>query len=385
MKVVIAPQAFKGSLSATEAAKAIEEGLLKVFPASEAVRVPVADGGDGTLEVLVENTGGEIFTSTVTGPLVEPVQARWGIMGDGRTAVIEMAQASGLALVPPDKRNPCRTTTNGTGQLIREALDRGYRRIIVGLGGSATNDGGAGMAQALGVRFLDAQRHELAPGGASLAQLASIDLSGLHPSLKEAEIIAATDVNNPLYGPKGSSAVYGPQKGATPQMVEELERALKHYARVVQEHLGVDITERPGTGAAGGLGAGLMAFASAEVRSGIGLVCEVLGFDKHLMGTHLVVTGEGRLDGSTVYDKAPIGIAQRAKAQRIPVIALAGSLGTGYEAVYDHGIDAVVCIVDKPMAIRESLHRTYELLAQATERSLRLLRLGGGLGPAATP
>ncbi len=375
MKVVIAPQSFKGSVSGPMAAKAIDEGLRKVFPQAETVLVPVADGGDGTLEALVKTTSGQTFSSRVLGPLRNSVNARWGVMGDGKTAVIEMAQASGLVLVPFASRNPKHTTTHGTGQLIKLALNRGYRRIIVGMGGSATNDGGAGMAWALGARFRDKEGQPLPPGGAALASLASIDLTRLHPALKDTEVIAASDVDNPLCGPTGASAVYGPQKGATVKTVEELDKALERYASVIKATLGQDVANRPGAGAAGGMGAGLMAFANGEVRSGIDIVCEVLDFDKHLKGADLVITGEGRLDASTAYNKAPVGVARRAAARGIPVIALAGSLGRGFESVYDHGISAAVCIVDRPMSMRESVAKTYELLASATERSLRLLNL----------
>ena len=357
------------------AAKAIDEGLRKVFPQAETVLVPVADGGDGTLEALVKTTSGQTFSSRVLGPLRNSVNARWGVMGDGKTAVIEMAQASGLVLVPFASRNPKHTTTHGTGQLIKLALNRGYRRIIVGMGGSATNDGGAGMAWALGARFRDKEGQPLPPGGAALASLASIDLTRLHPALKDTEVIAASDVDNPLCGPTGTSAVYGPQKGANVKTVEELDKALERYASVIKATLGQDVANRPGAGAAGGMGAGLMAFANGEVRSGIDIVCEVLDFDKHLKGADLVITGEGRLDASTAYNKAPVGVARRAAARGIPVIALAGSLGRGFESVYDHGISAAVCIVDRPMSMRESVAKTYELLASATERSLRLLNL----------
>ena len=373
--MVIAPQSFKGGLSGGRAAKAIEAGLRRAIPKAEAALVPVADGGDGTLEALVGNTSGRIFTSRVSGPLRAPVNARWGVMGNGATAVIEMAQASGLTLMPLDGRSPTRATTYGTGQLIREALDRGYRRLLVGMGGSATNDGGAGMAAALGARFLDEDGSPLPPGGAALSRLAFIDTSGLHPALRDAELIAASDVDNPLCGPEGASAVYGPQKGAGPQVVEELDRALAHYARVIKEGLGVDVRDVPGAGAAGGLGAGLMAFAGGRVESGIDIVCDALRFDSRLAGASLVVTGEGRIDASTIYNKAPVGVARRAKAQGLPVIALAGSLGRGYRAVYDHGIDAVVCIVDRPMPTRVSIERTYELLSSASERTFRLLAL----------
>jgi len=231
------------------------------------------------------------------------------------------------------------------------------------------------MARALGARFHDKEGEALPQGGAALARLASIDVTNLHPALKDTEVIAASDVDNPLCGPKGASAVYGPQKGASPKIVEELDKALDHYAAIIKDSLGLDVAIQPGAGAAGGLGAGLMAFAGGQVRSGVDIVCDVLGFDDHLIGAHLVITGEGRIDASTIYNKAPIGVARRAAAHKIPVIALAGSLGKGFEAVYDHGIVAVVCIVDRPMPIRDSIGRTYELLTSATERSLRLLNL----------
>ena len=375
MRIVIAPQSFKGSVSGPEAARAIQEGILRVFPKAETVLVPVADGGDGTLDALVEATSGQTFASRVNGPLRQRVQARWGVMGDCKTAVIEMAQASGLALLPYKDRNPRHTSTYGTGQLIKRALDRGYRRIIVGMGGSATNDGGVGMAWALGARFYDSKGLPLTPGGAALSRLASIDVLGLHPALKRAEIIAASDVDNPLCGPEGASAVYGPQKGANANTVRVLDKALERYASVVRESLGIDVAERPGAGAGGGLGAGLMAFCGGQVRSGIDIVCQVLDFDARLQGADLVITGEGRLDASTAYNKAPVGVARRASALGIPVIALAGSLGRGFEAVYEHGISAAVCIVDRPLSMRVSVARTSELLTAAAERAMRLLAI----------
>ena len=310
MKIVIAPQSFKGSISALEAARAIERGVRAAAPEAETVLVPVADGGDGTLDALVDSTGGQVFRSTVTGPLGRPLDAVWGVMGDGRTAIVEMALASGLALIPPRRRDPRITTTRGTGEIIKEALDRGFSRIIVGLGGSATNDGGAGMASALGVHFWDAEGCPLPGGGAALDRLARIDASGLHPALAQAVIVGATDVTNPLCGPTGASAIYGPQKGASPEIVAELDAALGNFARVVRQDLGRDVAERPGAGAAGGLGAGLMVFTGAELRSGIDMVCEVLEFDRHLEGADLVITGEGRADHSTIYDKAPAHVAK---------------------------------------------------------------------------
>jgi len=375
-KIIIAPQSFKGGLFALAAAQAIERGVLAADPDAETVLVPVADGGDGTLEALVNSTGGEIFRSIVTGPLDQAVDAMWGVMGDGQTAVIEMARPSGLALIPPNRRNPRISTTRGTGEIIKEALDKGYTRIIVGLGGSATNDAGAGMATALGARFLDDAGQPLPNGGAALAKLASIDVSNLHPKLGEAQIIGATDVTNPLCGPTGASAVYGPQKGASPQVVAELDAALANFARILQKDLGKDVLQLPGSGAAGGLGGGLVALTGAELRSGIDMVCEILEFDRHLEGASLVITGEGRADESTIYDKAPVGVARRAALKGVPTIILAGSIGPGYQKLYQHSIAGVFCIADRPMSFERSLARTAELLEGGAERTVRMLMAG---------
>ena len=375
MKIVIAPQGFKGGISGLEAARAIARGVLAAVPDAETVLIPVADGGDGTLHALVDATGGEIFTSTVTGPINQQVEAQWGVMGDGRTAVIEMARASGLAMVPPRRRNPKVTTTLGTGELLREALERGYRRVIVGLGGSATNDGGAGMATALGARFLDSSGNSLPTGGGALARLDRIDTSGIVDQIAGAEIIAATDVTNPLCGPTGASAVYGPQKGASPELVAELDAALLNFARVVSRDIGRDVLDIPGAGAAGGLGAGLMAFAGAKMRSGIDMVCQVLDFDSHLAGADLVITGEGRADRSTVFDKAPVGVARHARAHGVPTVLLAGSLGEGHEELYDHGVASVLCISDGAMTFQQALSRTGEMLEGTAERAVRLFLL----------
>lgn len=378
MKIVIAPQSFKGSVAALAAAQAIERGVRRAEPAAETALVPVADGGDGTLEALAGSSGGQIFRSSVAGPLGQAVEAAWGVMGDGQTAVVEMAQASGLALLPPARRNPRTATTQGTGEIIREALDKGYTRIIVGLGGSATNDAGTGMAAALGVKFRDGQGKVLPRGGAALARLESIDLSGRHPGLERAEIIGATDVTNPLCGPEGASAVYGPQKGASPEVVAELDAALANFARVAQRDVGMDFLqeEYPGSGAAGGLGAGLMAFAGATLRSGIDLVCQALNFEEQVKDADLVITGEGRADVSTIYDKSPVGVARKAAVYGVPTIILAGSLGEGYAELYQHGIAAVACIADQPMTFEQSLARTEELLEGAAERAVRLWRVG---------
>ena len=383
MKIVIAPQGFKAGISGLEAAEAIARGVAAALPDAAIVLAPVADGGDGTLNALVEGTGGQVFASQVTGPLGQPLEARWGVMGDGETAVIEMARASGLALISQRRRDPLTATTYGTGELLREALERGFTRLIVGLGGSATNDGGAGMAAALGVRFLDADGDELPPGGAALARLERIDLAGLHPRLAQVEITAATDVTNPLCGPNGASAIFGPQKGATEEMIQELDAALAHYAAVLRRDLGratglaVDLAGQPGAGAAGGLGAGLLAFAGATLRSGIDMVCEVLDFDALLQDADLVITGEGRADRSTIFNKAPVGVARHAQRYGVPTALLAGSLGPGYEELYQHGIAAVVCIADRPMTFEQSISRSAELLEGAAERTVRAISIGG--------
>ena len=361
-----------------EAARAIQRGVLAALPDAETVLVPVADGGDGTLHALVNATGGRIFTSEVTGPLGAPLDADWGAMGNGDTAVVEMARASGLALLPPTLRNPRTTTTRGVGEIVKKALDQGFRRIIVGLGGSATNDGGAGMASALGAKLLDSRGIPLEEGGAELIRLDRIDASGLYPALKDATIIGATDVINPLCGPTGASAVYGPQKGATPEIVAELDGALAHYAKIVKRDLGKDVLDLPRAGAAGGLGAGLAAFLDGELRSGIDMVCDALGFDAALEGADLLITGEGRADSSTVYDKAPVGVARRAQAKGVPTILLTGGLGPGYKELYQYGIGAVVTIADRPMSFTQSLRRTSELLEAASETAVRLMALGLG-------
>ena len=376
LRIVISPQAFKHSIGAREAALAIQRGVLRASPDAETVLIPVADGGDGTLAALIDTTGGTYRRATVTGPLGDAIEARWGVMGDGETAVIEMALASGLALIPDDRRDPRRATTQGTGELIRAALEDGYRRIIVGLGGSATNDGGVGMASALGARFLDANGDPLPPGGAALENLARVDTADLHPLVTETTIIGATDVTNPLCGETGASAIFGPQKGATPDMVAELDGCLVNYARVVLTDLGIDVLHTPGSGAAGGLGAGLIAFAGAELRSGIDMVCDVLDFDRHAPGADFVITGEGRADRSTAFDKAPVGIARRARQFGVPTVLMAGSLGPGYETLYDHGIDAILPIGEEPSDLDTSLQRGAELLEKAAERAIRLYGLG---------
>ena len=377
MKIVIAPQAFKGSISALEVAKAMGEGVRRVVPEAEVVLVPVADGGDGTLETLVEGSGGHIRSSAVTGPLGEKVEAVWGAMGDGSTAVIEMARTSGLALVPVERRNPSVTTTRGLGEAVRHALDAGFRTFIIGIGGSATNDAGAGMAQALGIRLLDAEGQDLPEGGSALIRLDRIDMSNLDGRARESRFQVACDVNNPLTGSQGASAIYGPQKGATPEMVAELDRALGHFAAIVRRDLGIDINDVPGAGAAGGLGGGLIAFLGGELKAGVDIVLETVGLNARLVGADLVITGEGCLDYQTVYSKAPIGVAGMAKEMDIPVVAISGSLGERYGEVHRHGIDAAAAITCAPMTLNEASDNAAALVADATEEALRFMRVGG--------
>ena len=347
-----------------------------MLPDADTVVVPVADGGDGTLETLVDGSGGSIRTATVTGPLGERREALWGAMGDGVTAVVEMARTSGLALVPLDARDPLNSTTFGLGEAIAAALDEGFRRFIVGIGGSATNDAGAGMAQALGVSLSDASGGALPPGGASLAQLHKVDLSGLDSRAAESTFMVACDVTNPLTGPEGASAIYGPQKGATPEMVAELDSALANFAQVVRSDIGVDVEHLQGSGAAGGLGGGMVAFLDAELRTGVDIIMDIVNIDKRLEGADLVITGEGELDYQTLYNKAPIGVAQRARALGVPVVAIAGTLGERYEVVHDHGIDGALPITTGPMTLDVASERASELITRATERMLRLMQTG---------
>ena len=376
MRIVIAPQTFKGSISALDAAQAMREGVMRALPEAETTLAPVADGGDGTLETLVEGSGGEIRQVEVCGPLGERRSAEWGAMGDGVTAVVEMARTSGLALVPLERRDPLTATTYGLGEAIRAALDDGFRRFVVGIGGSATNDAGAGMAQALGARLLDANGDELERGGAALSELDKIDLSGIEPRAAEASFLVACDVSNPLTGPEGASAIYGPQKGATPEMVWALDAALVNFAEVARRDLAVEVENLSGAGAAGGLGGGMVAFLNAELRAGVDIVLDTVGLDETLAGADLVITGEGALDYQTVYQKAPVGVAERASKLGIPTIAVAGTLGEGYHLTREHGIESAVAIPNGPMSLDEASARAHELIADATERAMRLMKVG---------
>ncbi|PSU44667.1 glycerate kinase [Photobacterium frigidiphilum] len=354
MKIVIAPDSYKESLTAMEVATAIEVGFRQVMPNAEYHKLPMADGGEGTVQSLVDATDGTIIEHTVTGPLGEQVKGFYGLMGDGKTAIIEMAAASGLHLVPAEKRNPLLTTSFGTGELIKAVLDQGVEHIIVGIGGSATNDGGLGMAQALGIKMLNAQGNELGYGGGELAQLARIDMSGIDPRLAKIKLEVACDVDNPLCGLKGASHIFGPQKGATPAIVEQLDTNLAHYAEIINVQLGQDVKNIPGAGAAGGLGAALLGLFNASLRPGIDIVMDAVNFTDIVSDADLVITGEGRIDSQTIHGKTPIGVARAAKKFHIPVIGIAGCLSNDCDVVYEHGIDAVFSVVPRAMALSDA-------------------------------
>ena len=376
MKIVVAPDSFKGSVSALEAASAMEHGLRRVFPDAVIEKIPMADGGEGTVQSLVDATGGHLQTRRVLGPLKNEVDAQFGILSDGETAVIEMASASGLTLVEPHERNPLRTTTYGTGQLIHAALEAGCRRLIIGIGGSATNDGGAGMAEALGVRLLDTNEKQIQHGGGNLGQLTSIDVTELYPAIAETETVVACDVNNPLTGRDGASHVYGPQKGATPEMIKTLDGHLTHFDKILTHTLGKSFNDIPGAGAAGGLGAGLMAFLNAELRLGIDIMIDAVNLRERVKGAAVVFTGEGQLDFQTAFGKTPVGVAKIAKAHNIPVIAIAGGIAEGAEAVYDAGIDAMLGIVQEPMSLENAVTDASRLIADTAEQAARLIAIG---------
>ncbi len=352
--ILLAPDSFKESLTAAAVCAAMEAGFSAALPGARFVRVPMADGGEGTVQSLVDATGGTMLTATVTGPLGDPVEAAYGILGDGRTGVIEMAAASGLELLDPSRRDARLTTTYGTGELILACLDRGVRRLIVGIGGSATNDGGAGMAEALGARLLDAAGEPLARGGAALAAVARVDVSGLDERLAQLQVDVACDVSNPLCGPVGASAVYGPQKGASPADVAELDAALGVWAATLRRDLSRDVADVPGAGAAGGLGAGLLAFTTAQLRRGIDIVIEQTGLRELVASADLVVTGEGRMDAQTRFGKTPFGVATVAREAGRPVIAVAGSVGDGIEDLAD-AFDAVLPVVSRAAPLAEVL------------------------------
>lgn len=376
MKIVIAPDSYKESLSALDVACAIEAGFREIYPDADYVKIPVADGGEGTVEAMVAATEGRVIPVKVTGPLGEPVAGFYGVSGDEQCAFIEMAAASGLELLSPAQRNPLKTTSWGTGELIRHALDLGAKRIIIGLGGSATNDGGAGMVQALGAKLLTKDHQQIGQGGAELAALMRIDISELDSRLANCQIDVACDVTNPLTGEEGASAVFGPQKGATPQMVANLDHALAHYAACIKQDLGIDVLSLEGGGAAGGMGAALFAFCGAKLRPGIDIVTEALHLDALVADANLVITGEGRMDSQTIHGKVPVGVARVAKRYHIPVIGIAGSLTADVGVVHQHGIDAVFSVLYRICSLDDALTHAGENVRMAARNIAAVMRLG---------
>lgn len=375
MKIVIAPDSFKESLTALEVADAIEMGFKKFYPYVDYVKIPMADGGEGTVQSLVDALKGKVVERSVTAPLGNKIQAFFGISGDNQTAVIEMAAASGLHLVSPAQRNPLKTTSFGTGELIKAALDLGVKKIILGIGGSATNDAGAGMLQALGVQLLNANNQQIGLGGENLSLISKIDLSKLDSRLQQVEILVACDVDNPLCGEKGASAVFGPQKGATPEIVQQLDRALFHFSDIVQQDLDLNIRDQAGAGAAGGMGGGLLLLPNVQLKAGVQIIIDAVNLNEQIKDADLVITGEGRMDSQTVHGKTPIGVAKAAKLFNKPVIAIVGSLKDDYEVVYEHGIDAVFPIIRQLKSLDETLKLGRENLISTAQNIARLYKL----------
>lgn len=376
LKFVLAPDAFKDSASAIDISEAMEKGIRRVFPESDIVHSPMADGGEGSTEAIVDATGGKYIKKTVQGPLEDKVEATIGIHGDGETAVIEMATASGIQLVPKNQRNPYYTTTYGTGELIRHCLDNGIKKIILGIGGSATNDGGVGMAQSLGYQFKDKNGHEIKRGGLFLKDIDHINRSQAHPSLESSEILIASDVDNPLTGPEGASAVFGPQKGATPEMVRELDEGLAHLDKIIKRDMGKSVNDIPGSGGAGGLGAGLLVFTNATLQRGVDLIVEATNLKEKLKDTDICFTGEGQIDFQTKYGKTPYGVLKAAKEvnEQTKVIAVCGSIGDDIEELYDVGFDGIFGTIPALVDYDEILSQTEENVTRVTEAVCRTLK-----------
>lgn len=374
MKIIIASDSYKGSCSTIEVANSIERGFRRIYKDLDVVKIPVADGGEGTVDALVIGTNGRYEEVEVMGPLGDPLIARYGII-HGEIAVIEMAAASGLTLITKDRLNPLITTTYGTGQLIKAAMEKGIRKILIGLGGSATNDGGVGMAQALGFSFKDEAGKEISFGGGDLGNIVTIDISGANQLLNETEIIAISDVENPLCGASGASFIFGPQKGASKDMVELLDNNLSYFGKLIKDQLGTDVIDVPGAGAAGGLCAGLIAFANSTIQPGIEKVLDIANIDNHLQDADLVITGEGKIDGQSKYGKVPVGVAKKALKYDVPIIAIVGSVGNGASEVYAYGIDLITDIINKPMTLDEAMENVEALLEDAAENVARILKM----------
>jgi glycerate kinase len=382
MKIILAPDSFKENLTSLQVAAALEKGVKRVLPNALCVKVPMADGGEGTVQSLVDGTGGKFLRKKVTGPAGNKVSARYGMLADGETAVIEMAEASGLHLVSGKTQNPLKTTTYGTGELMLDAVKRGAKTIIIGIGGSATNDGGVGMAQALGIRFLNKQGREISERGAGgmINKIASIDMTGLDPLIKKTKVIVACDVNNPLCGKKGASHVFGPQKGATAAMVKTLDANLKHLGAIIKKDLKKNVINVKGAGAAGGLGAGLLAFTKARMKSGVDIVIEATELNKHLKGADLVITGEGRVDFQTAFGKTPSGVAKAARKNRVPTVAIGGGITDDANGVFQHGIDGLESACARDMSLEVAISHSKAHLTNAAERVIRLILIGKKMG-----
>lgn len=378
LTVLIAPSGFKESMSVNDVTKAISRGVLKAIPDAAILAAPMVDGGEGTVEALVHATGGKTFAVRVTGPVGDPVDSFWGLLGgDGpKTAIIEMAAAAGLSLVPRDRRDPTLTSSRGVGELILKALDHGVERILIGCGDSGINDGGAGMARALGARLLDADGADLPEGGGALEHLVRIDFAGLDPRLEQVRIDAAVNWHNMLLGPKGVARIFGPQKGATPAQVVQMERGLQVYAKLIRDETGIDLARAQGAGASGGLGAGLIAFAGARLHPRFDIMLQYLDFDRLLARADLVITAEGSLDGQSPYGKVPCEVSRRAAALGIPTIALAGTIGKGARQTFSHGIAAYASIVKRPCSLDEAIAKGDKLLRRAAEDAMRMMQVG---------
>jgi glycerate 2-kinase len=375
VKILISSDSFRGSLSSAEVGRQLSFGLSRILTDAEILNIPLADGGEGTVEACVLATGGTFIDTEVHDPLMRKKSARFGITGDGKTAVIEMAAASGVELLKADEKNPWLTTTYGTGDLIRAALDSKCERILIGIGGSATTDGGAGMAAALGVIFKDDNGNSISGEGGNLGLIKHIDISGLDPRILSTEIIVACDVTNILTGPEGAAFVFSPQKGADPAMVEKLDKNLTHLAGVIRRDMSIEIENLPGAGAAGGLGAGLVAFLNARLEKGFTVISQIIHLEEAIATCDLVITGEGKIDFQTQFGKTAFGIARLAKKYNIPVIAVAGTIDDKAGILHEKGIDAMLSIIDKPMSLEEAYSVTPELLEKTGERIGRLLKI----------
>lgn len=375
MKIIIAPDSFKGSMDSIHITKIIEKAAKEIFPSCETVKIPIADGGEGTVDAMISILHGTADYLEVAGPLYEPVKAKYGIL-DERTVIIEMSAASGLPLVLEQERNPLNTTTYGTGELIKNALDKGYSNIIIAIGGSATNDGGIGAMEALGVRFLDKQGKQLKGVGKNLIHIEDIDIQNIHPKIREANITVMCDVENPLTGENGATYVYGRQKGGTDKVLEELEQGMLHYQQVIEKKMGVDRMMTKGAGAAGGLGGALLVFLNAKLQSGIKTVLETIHFNHLLEDADLVVTGEGKLDAQSAFGKVLAGVGRESKKKGVPVAAVVGCMGEGAESIYSCGVDSAISTINNVMSLDEAMENSDELLLSASKRLFRMIQIG---------